>query len=148
MDFNSSVLLSQYNSASFGGYCDTSKFPAHPMQSPLRWESWELRANFVNTHILLCSSHALCNTHIHRPLTPIDTQASKNLGHDGSCICVIMLALTEMRNRCRSLHRMLLYFQPHYIYLILLMNRIWQFCNMTAADCMYDCLVKYNPARS
>lgn len=124
LDLNSSVL-SQYKSACFGGYCDPSEFPARPVQSTLRRESCELRANFVNTHILLCSSHAFRNTHIHRPLTPIDTQASTDLGHDGSCIlCVIILALTEMRNRRRSLHRMLLYFQPHYIYLILLMNRI------------------------
>lgn len=43
--------------------------------------------NFVNTHILLCCSHAFQNTHTHTQIVifPYNTQGNTRLGHNVSC---------------------------------------------------------------
>lgn len=56
-----------------------------PARSPIRRKSLELRANFINTHILLCSSHVffcffIQDTHTtHHPPSTTDTQASAHM---------------------------------------------------------------------
>lgn len=102
-------LYSQHKSARLWGHCDTNELPPHPALPPILLSGGNhgnSEPNFLNTHPPLQFPCFSQHTHVHKPsYTHRHTSKYRHV----SCICgVVILAVTDMGNMHRPLHRMLL----------------------------------------